>query len=195
MTTDKCKISQDIKQLDKYTVIMSTNFVMVLSWCILECVCQETTRIVYENAGVESGKNVYSICLLSQVNSSHTFSGFRPVLGDAGGKIGYISLYSCHGTSSTEYENVKNRPLSCESRDLTPVREKCGERLMFMWSRAMGMDYQEDLPRETGIKSGSSGLVLLVVSYINTMLSYQDSSGLELRHSVGDAGGAEEVGS
>ena len=77
---DKCKISQDIKQV---TIIMSTNFVMVLSLCILECVCQETTRIVYENAGVESGQNVYSICLLSQVNSSHTFSGFNPEYNDS----------------------------------------------------------------------------------------------------------------
>ena len=170
---------------------MKTNFLLVLSWFVLDCVCQDTTRIVVQNAGVESGRNVYSICLLSQVNSSRTFSGFKPVLGDAGGKIGYISLYSCHGTA-VKYENVKNKPLDCESWELTSVRENCGERLMFMWSRAMGADYHEELPG--GIGSGSSGLVLLVVSYINTMLSYQDSSGMELKYSDRDEGLGEQLG-
>ena len=171
---------------------MKTYNLLVLSLCVMECVCQESARIVYENAGVESGRSVYSICLVTQVNSSRSFSGFKPVLGDAGGKIGYISLYSCHGSSAAEYENVKNKPLDCESWELTSVREKCGERLMFMWSRAMGPDYQEDLPG--GIGSGSSGLVLLVVSYINTMLSYQDSSGMELKYSPGDVEVGDQMG-
>ena len=48
------------------------------------------TRLVYEGAVVRSGSS--SVCYLNQINSSNIYSGMRPVLGSAGGNVGYISL-------------------------------------------------------------------------------------------------------
>ena len=44
-------------------------------------------NILFENAGVEAGEDVFNICHLSKVNNSMSFSGFSPVLGNAGPKV------------------------------------------------------------------------------------------------------------
>ena len=92
----------------------------------------------------------------------------------AGGKIGYITLYSCQGQDAANFVSLKDRAVSCESRDMELVLSRCreadvrgrpqigrlhcspligwsmasisllscGARIMFIWSRAMGRDYE-----------------------------------------------------
>ena len=57
----------------------------------------------------------------------------------AGAKIGYISLYSCHPSlAGPQVASVLGRGLACDGGDMAAVAGSCGDRLMFMWSRAMG---------------------------------------------------------
>merc|ERR1719468_681349 len=155
-----------------------------------------TKRIVYENAGVESGRTIFNMCFLTQLNTSSAYTGFRPVLGRAGGKIGYIALYSCQGPDAGNFVSLKDRALSCDNRDMALVLDSCGHRLMFIWSRAMGQDHEETLPSDiVGVRPDRSGLALMVVSYIDMLIQDQDSSGLELTELDGDGlGDKEEVG-
>ena len=57
---------------------------------------------------------------------------------------------------------------------------------MFVWSKAMGRIYEERLPAEiSGIKTGESGYVILVVTYLDVAGPSVDSSGLELIEATG----------
>ena len=82
-----------------------------------------TRRLVYEGAVVRSGTS--SICYLNQVNSTNIYSGFRPVLGSAGGNVGYISLYSCHNVNEPDLFSLRDQPLDCEDNTWAFVKRKC----------------------------------------------------------------------
>ena len=137
------------------------------------------TRLVYEGAVVRSGSS--SVCYLNQINSSNIYSGIRPVLGSAGGNVGYISLYSCHNVNEPDLFGMRDQPLDCDNNSWDFVKTKCGRRLMFLWSRAMGPEYRETLPAGTsGVRTGETGFVLLVTTYVDLTLQKVDSSGLEM---------------
>ena len=135
--------------------------------------------VVYSGAVVRAGTS--SLCYLKQINSSNLYSGARPVLGQAGHNIAYISLYSCHQVSEPDLFGMRDQPLDCSNDQWTFVKSKCGRRLMFLWSRAMGPQYQETMPRGiSGFMTGETGFVLLVATYVDLTLQNLDSSGLEL---------------
>ena len=137
------------------------------------------TRLVYEGAVVRSGSS--SVCYLNQINSSNIYSGMRPVLGSAGGNVGYISLYSCHNVNEPDLFGMRDQPLDCDNNSWDFVKTKCGRRLMFLWSRAMGPEYRETFPAGTsGVRTGETGFVLLVTTYVDLTLQKVDSSGLEM---------------
>ena len=167
---------------------MSTAFALLLLPALYSA-----RRLVYERAVVMSGTS--NICYLNQLNSSNIYSGMRPVLGSAGGNVGFISLYSCHDVEEADLFSMRDRSLDCDDTGWDYVKTKCARRLMFLWSRAMGPDYQETLPPAvSGLRTGETGFVLMVTSYLDLTLQKVDSSGLELvERSPGEAGG--EVGS
>ena len=83
-------------ELSKTTMISVT--ILFLSITIMSTNASGIKRIVYENAGivelrkindqkytlcegVESGRTIFNMCFLSQLNSSSAFTGFKPVLG------------------------------------------------------------------------------------------------------------------
>ena len=139
----------------------------------------ECRVVVYSGAVVRAGTS--SLCYLNQINSSNIYSGARPVLGEAGGNIAYISLYSCHQVSEPDLFGMRNQPLDCNNDQWTFVKSKCGRRLMFLWSRAMGPQYQETNPTGiSGFRTGETGFVLLVTTYVDLTLQNLDSSGLDL---------------
>ena len=43
----------------------------------------------------------------------------------AGGKIGYIALYSCEGPDAGNFVSLKERALSCDNRDMGLVLNRC----------------------------------------------------------------------
>ena len=135
--------------------------------------------LVYRGAVVRAGTS--SLCYLNQLNSSNLYSGPRPVLGEAGGNLAYLSLYSCHQVNEPDLFGMRDQPLDCSNDQWTFVKSKCGRRLMFLWSRAMGPQYQEATPRGiSGFRTGETGFVLLVATYVDLTLQNLDSSGLEL---------------
>ena len=45
----------------------------------------------------------------------------------AGGKIGYIALYSCQGPDASNLVSLRERALSCDNRDMALVLDRCGQ--------------------------------------------------------------------
>ena len=45
----------------------------------------------------------------------------------AGGKIGYIALYSCQGPDAGNLVSLRERALSCDNRDMALVLNRCGQ--------------------------------------------------------------------
>ena len=153
---------------------------LILSGALVLLACPtEGRRVVYREAVVRAGTS--SLCYLAQLNSSNLYSGPRPVVGGAGGNLAYLSLYSCHQVSEPDLFGMRDQPLDCTNTWWTFVKSKCARRLMFLWSRAMGPHYQETNPRGiSGFRTGDTGFVLLVATYVDLTLQNLDSSGLEL---------------
>ena len=127
--------------------------VLVLLVCSLSSVYSQFTVIIaQDNADVTSG----DLTLCGQIGSAVLYTVFRPRLVSAvSAKIAYMSLYSCHGITITELQKWEKETHDCSSAAYLNVREACGERLMFFWSKAMGEMYEEVLPADiSGIKTG-----------------------------------------
>ena len=63
-------------------MLHTTQLLLVLTKTLVT-LCQEPglARLVYTSAAVEAGREVTSLCLLAQLNTSSTYTNFKPVLG------------------------------------------------------------------------------------------------------------------
>ena len=72
-----------IEKTQNRTKMLSTTHLLLVLTQTLVTLCQEPglARLVYTSAAVEAGREVTSLCLLAQLNTSATYTNFKPVLG------------------------------------------------------------------------------------------------------------------
>jgi len=165
---------------------------LLLLLCSILAVHMFSTRVLQDKVVVPTGDS--SLCWVQKLDNETFYIGFKPIVSETS-RIAYMSLYSCHGIKDADLVKAAQVSPDCSSAAYLNIKQGCGERLMFLWSQAMGRNYEEKLPAEvSGIKTGVSGYVMLVVTYLGVPEQVLDSSGLQLTEESGPAPSGVEGG-